>query len=63
MRIASDITELVGHTPLVQINKLNSGAATIAVKAVWPVNSRASHTGIETVNAIMGSSHQANQRI
>jgi len=33
MRIAEDITKLIGNTPLVQINKLNiSGKATVAAK-------------------------------
>ena len=33
MRIASDITKLIGNTPLVQINKLNiNGKATVAAK-------------------------------
>ena len=32
MKIANDITELIGNTPLVKINKLNDSHATVAVK-------------------------------
>lgn len=32
MNIAADITALVGHTPLVRINRLNDGQATVAAK-------------------------------
>ena len=32
MKIANDLTELVGKTPLVRLNKLNSGYADIAIK-------------------------------
>ena len=32
MRIADNITELIGHTPLVRISKLNDGKAEIVAK-------------------------------
>ena len=41
MNIANDLTELVGHTPIVKLNKLNDGNADIAVKLEYfnPANS------------------------
>ena len=41
MNIANDLTELVGHTPIVKLNKLNDGDADIAVKLEYfnPANS------------------------
>lgn len=32
MRIANNILELIGHTPLVKINKINNGSATVLAK-------------------------------
>lgn len=41
MEIANNLTELVGHTPMVKINKLNSGKAEIVAKLEYfnPANS------------------------
>lgn len=41
MRIANDLTELVGNTPLVRLNKLNNGYADIVIKLEYfnPANS------------------------
>ena len=41
MKIAESLIELIGNTPLVKLNKLNSGNATIAVKLEYynPANS------------------------
>lgn len=41
MKIANDLTDLIGGTPLVRLNKLNSGDAEIAVKLEYfnPANS------------------------
>ena len=41
MKIANDLIELVGHTPMVKLNKLNNGYADIAVKLEYfnPANS------------------------
>ena len=41
MKIANDLTELIGNTPLVKLNKLNSNNANIAIKLEYynPANS------------------------
>ena len=41
MKIAQDLTELIGNTPLVKLNKLNSGYAEILLKLEYfnPANS------------------------
>lgn len=41
MKIANDLTELIGHTPMVKLNKLNNGQADVVVKLEYfnPANS------------------------
>ena len=41
MKIAQNITELIGHTPLVKLNKLNEGEADVVLKLEYfnPANS------------------------
>ena len=55
MRIATDITRLMGNTPLVRLNRLNSnGAATVAAKLEFfnPAHSVKDRIGVAMVDAL-----------
>jgi cysteine synthase len=51
MRIADDITKLIGNTPLVRINKLNKGKALVAVKLEYlnPLHSVKDRIGLAMI--------------
>jgi cysteine synthase A len=52
MKIANDLTELVGNTPLVRINKLNTGYANIYAKLEYfnPANSIKDRAALQMIS-------------
>jgi len=53
MKIANDLTQLIGNTPLVRINKLNNTKATIVAKLEYfnPANSVKDRIGVNMIEA------------
>ena len=57
MRIYEDVTQLVGNTPLVRLNRINSGGATIAAKLEFynPASSVKDRIGVAMIDAAEAS--------
>jgi cysteine synthase A len=57
MRIYDDVTQLIGNTPLVRLNRLNSGGATIAAKLEFynPAASVKDRIGVAMIDAAEAS--------
>src|SRR5690606_28650151 len=57
MRIYDDVTQLVGNTPLVRLNRITTGGATVAAKLEFynPASSVTDRSGVAMIDAAEAS--------